>query len=59
MVTSGGFGPSVNGPIAMGYVAQAYADAGAKVQLLVRGKPRPAEVVALPFAPHRYYRKSA
>ena len=48
-ITSGGFGPTVNGPIAMGYVAQRSAAAGTKVQLVVRGKPLPAEVVAMPF----------
>ena len=56
-VTSGGFGPSVNAPIAMGYVAAAQATVGNKVQLVVRGKPLPAVVAAMPFAPHRYFRK--
>jgi aminomethyltransferase len=55
-ITSGGFGPSVNGPIAMGYVATAAAAAGTLVQLLVRGKALPAKIVALPFVPHRYHR---
>jgi aminomethyltransferase len=57
-VTSGGFGPSVNAPIAMGYVSSSHADVGTKVHLVVRGKPLPAEIVRLPFAPHRYFRKS-
>jgi aminomethyltransferase len=57
MITSGGFGPSVNGPVAMGYVTQAHAQPGTKLQLVVRGTPMPAEVVALPFVPHRYFRK--
>ncbi|MEZ5817341.1 MAG: glycine cleavage system aminomethyltransferase GcvT [Hyphomicrobiaceae bacterium] len=57
-VTSGGFGPSVNGPVAMGYVTAGQAAPGTKVQLVVRGKPMPAEVVALPFVAHRYFRKS-
>ncbi|MFV0297552.1 MAG: glycine cleavage system aminomethyltransferase GcvT [Hyphomicrobiaceae bacterium] len=56
-VTSGGFGPSVNGPVAMGYVDRGHADTGTKVQLLVRGKPLPAEIAAMPFQPHRYHRK--
>ena len=56
-VTSGGFGPTVNGPIAMGYVAADHAAPGTKIQLVVRGKPLPAEVVTMPFAPHRYVRK--
>lgn len=55
-ITSGGFGPSVNGPIAMGYVATPHAAAGTEVQLLVRGKALPAKVVAMPFVPHRYRR---
>ncbi len=55
-VTSGGFGPSVNAPIAMGYVASACAGLGAPLQLIVRGKPLPAHVAPLPFVPHRYKR---
>jgi len=55
-VTSGGFGPSVNGPISMGYVAKEFAAAGTKVQLIVRDKPMPADIVAPPFVPHRYVR---
>ena len=58
-VTSGGFGPTVNGPIAMGYVAPAHAAAGTKVQLVVRGKPLAAEIVPMTFAPHRYFRTTA
>ncbi len=55
-VTSGGFGPSVNGPIAMGTVARAHAAVGTPLNLMVRGKPLSARVVALPFHPHAYYR---
>ena len=55
-ITSGGFGPSVDGPIAMGYVASAHAAPGTALSLMVRGTPRPARVVPLPFVPHRYYR---
>jgi aminomethyltransferase len=55
-ITSGGFGPSVDGPIAMGYVAASHAALGTTVRLVVRGTPRPARVVPLPFVPHRYYR---
>jgi aminomethyltransferase len=55
-VTSGGFGPSANGPVAMGYVTSGQATPGTKLQLVVRGKPMPAEVTALPFIPHRYFR---
>ena len=56
VVTSGGFGPSVNGPIAMGYVKRAHAAVGTPVTLTVRGKPLSARVVSLPFHPHAYYR---
>jgi len=55
-VTSGGFGPSINWPIAMGYVDARYAAPGTAVTLMVRGKPMPARVVALPFVPHKYVR---
>lgn len=55
-VTSGGFGPSVEHPVVMGYVARAHAAAGTKIDLMVRGQARPAEIVKLPFHPHRYYR---
>jgi aminomethyltransferase len=55
-VTSGGFGPSVGAPIAMGYVETAAAAAGASVDLLVRGKKLPARVAPMPFHPHAYFR---
>ena len=55
-VTSGGFGPTVGGRIAMGYVAAARAAPGTDIALLVRGKPLPARIVSLPFVPHRYHR---
>jgi aminomethyltransferase len=56
VITSGGFGPTVNGPVAMGYVEAAQAGVGTKVNLIVRGKALPAEIVALPFTPARFYR---
>jgi aminomethyltransferase len=56
VVTSGGFGPSVGAPIAMGYVARAHAAVGTPVSLVVRGKLLNARVVTLPFYPHAYYR---
>jgi aminomethyltransferase len=56
IVTSGGFGPTVNGPVAMGYVAKDVSAAGTDLHLIVRGKPLPAKVAAMPFAPHRYKR---
>jgi aminomethyltransferase len=55
-VTSGGFGPSVGAPIAMGYVASAYAAPGTPLALTVRGKALEARVAPLPFHPHAYYR---
>jgi aminomethyltransferase len=55
-VTSGGFGPSVNAPVAMGYVERAASAPGTELHLVVRGKPLPAKVAAMPFAPHRYKR---
>ncbi len=55
-VTSGGFAPSLGKPIAMGYVEAAYAGIGTKIHLIVRGKPLAAEVAAMPFVPHHYYR---
>jgi aminomethyltransferase len=55
-ITSGGFSPSLNAPIAMGYVRTDLAEDGAKLTLMVRGKPLPATVVPLPFVPHRYVR---
>ena len=56
LITSGGFGPSVNGPIAMGYVRKDLAADGTRLNLIVRGKTIPATVVPLPFKPHRYIR---
>jgi aminomethyltransferase len=56
VVTSGGFGPSVNGPIAMGFVERAHAAVETPISLMVRGKPLSARVVTLPFHPHAYYR---
>lgn len=56
-VTSGGFGPSLDGPVAMGYVAAEHAAPGTAVQLLIRAKAQPATVVALPFVAHNYKRQ--
>jgi aminomethyltransferase len=53
-VTSGGFGPSLDAPLAMGYVAMAQARAGERVRLMVRNKPLAAAIVPLPFLAHRY-----
>ena len=55
-VTSGLLGPSVDRPIAMGYVAAAFAAPGTRIQAIVRGKPVAMEVSILPFLPARYFR---
>ncbi len=55
-VTSGGFGPSLDGPLAMGYVPAAFARPGTKIKLVVRGKPLDATIVTMPFVPHRYFK---
>ncbi|WP_398498740.1 glycine cleavage system aminomethyltransferase GcvT [Variovorax sp.] len=55
-VTSGLLGPTADRPVAMGYVATAFAEPGTRVQAIVRGKPVPMEVSTLPFVPTRYYR---
>jgi aminomethyltransferase len=55
-ITSGGFGPSLNGPCAMGYVERALSTDGTALSLMVRGKALPARVAATPFVPHRYIR---
>ena len=55
-VTSGLLSPSLNQPIAMGYVQPDYAALGTELFAMVRGKPVPMVVVATPFVPTRYYR---
>jgi aminomethyltransferase len=55
-VTSGGFGPTVGAPVAMGYVDTALAQPGTALQAIVRGKPVPVEVAKTPFVPQRYHR---
>lgn len=55
-VTSGGFGPTVGGPVAMGYVETSLAEPGIELAALVRGKPVSVRVTALPFVEQRYYR---
>jgi aminomethyltransferase len=57
VVTSGGFGPSFGGAIAIGFVPPALAVVGSKLKVIVRGKPQAAEVVTSPFVPTRYVRK--
>ncbi len=56
IVTSGGYGPSVQGPIAMGYVEAGLATPGVELFAIVRGKQVPVEVFKLPFVKQNYYR---
>jgi aminomethyltransferase len=55
-VTSGGFGPSLNGPIAMGYLPISHGATGTRVFAEVRGQRLPLTVTTLPFVPHSYQR---
>jgi glycine cleavage system aminomethyltransferase T len=50
---------SVDGAIAMGYVANAHAAPGSAIGLVVRAATRPARIVPLPFIPHRYHQRKA
>jgi aminomethyltransferase len=58
-ITSGTFSPSLQRPIAMGYVATAHAEPGTTLKLEQRGKIFDATVTEMPFVPHRYHRKPA
>jgi len=58
-VTSGGYGPSVGGPIAMGYVKTAFAAPDTPLRLTVRDRALPARVARLPFTEHRYFKGQA
>jgi len=53
-ITSGTFGPSVNGPVAMGYVENEFSKKNTKVFLEVRGKKHPANICGLPFYKKNY-----
>ena len=55
-VTSGLLVPSIDKPVAMGYVDAAFSVLGTQVVAIVRGKPVPMAVSAMPFVPTRYYR---
>ena len=55
-ITSGCFGPTVGGPVAMGYVSAGHGEPGEKVKLIIRGKAHDAEIVALPFVTQNYKR---
>jgi aminomethyltransferase len=56
-ITSGGFGPSLNAPVAMGYVESAFAGDRTEIDLMVRGKAMAARIAPMPFVPHRYKRE--
>jgi aminomethyltransferase len=56
IVSSGGFSPSLEHPIAMAYVASAHIAPGTVLEIEVRAKRLPARVVPMPFVPHRYHR---
>ncbi len=58
-VTSGGFGPTLGAPMALGYVPTALSTPGTKLDVIVRGKPLAATVVTTPFVPQRYVRKTS
>lgn len=58
LVTSGGFAPSLQMPIAMGYIDPAFANVETKVKLIVRKRALDAEVASMPFVPQRYVRKN-
>lgn len=58
-ITSGGFSPSLQRPIAMGYVGISFAEPGTALKLEQRGKLFDARVTTMPFVPHRYHRKGA
>ena len=55
-ITSGGFGPTYNKALAMGYVETASSEVGTKVAVNVRGKMIPAEVCKTPFCETSYFK---
>jgi aminomethyltransferase len=58
IVTSGGFSPTLQAPIAMAYIASQHAAPGTALDVEVRGRRLAATIAATPFVPHRYYRGS-
>jgi aminomethyltransferase len=58
-VTSGGFSPMLEAPIAMAYVPAGASEPGTEIRLVQRGKVFQAKVAKMPFVPHRYQRKGA
>ena len=55
-VSSGLLGPTINQPVAMGYVQPEFAAMGTRINAMVRGKAVPMQVSAMPFVPTRYHR---
>ena len=55
-VSSGLLGPSINQPVAMGYVSPEFSSIGTQVNAMVRGKPVPMQVCAMPFVANNYFR---
>ena len=55
-MTSGGYSPTLETPVAMGYVTIEHSKPGTPVNLMVRGEPHPGRVVDLPFVEHRYFK---
>ena len=55
-VACGLLGPTVDKPVAIGYLPVALAALGTRVNAIVRGKPVPMEVAPMPFTPNRYFR---
>jgi aminomethyltransferase len=56
VITSGGFSPTLQAPIAMGYVRRDLTENGTPLHLVIRGKPQPATVCPMPFVPTRYFK---
>ena len=56
VITSGGFGPTLQMPVAMGYVKTDFSAVGTKLDALVRGKYRAMTLVKMPMVTQRYYR---
>ena len=55
-VTSGGFGPSINAPVAMGYLPSSHAISGGQLFAEVRGQRLPLRIAPVPFVPNTYKR---
>ena len=55
-ITSGGFGPTIEGPVSMGYVQSDFSADGTEIGLIIRGKQMPAKVSPLPFVKQNYKR---